>query len=99
MMMMSAAVDCTHPQDNTPLEVHRNHGRCACYAYLKTNDFHCHDALSDQNGPPAASQTSQSPLGSSDRLFKNQSKHCQSVQAIVLQVDVRSMQNKAMQKK
>lgn len=69
-MMMSAAVGCTHPQDNTPLEVHRNHGRCAYCAYLRTNGFHCHDVLCDQNGLLAASQTNQSLLGLSDRLFK-----------------------------
>lgn len=70
MMWRSGVVGCTHPQDNIPLEVRHNHGRCVCYAYLRLSDLHCHDALSDQNGPPAASQTNQFPLGSNDRLFE-----------------------------
>lgn len=67
---MCGVAGCTHHRDNIPPEVRRNHGRCVYSAYLWTNDFHFHDVLNDQNGPPVASQTSRSLLGPNDRLLK-----------------------------
>lgn len=68
-------VGCIHPGDSIPLEVRHNHGRCVYYAYLWMSDHH--DVLSDQNGPPVASQTNQSPLGPNDRLFETKTKNSQ----------------------
>lgn len=75
MWKRGGVAGCTHPVDCTHLEAHRNHGRYVYYVYLWMNDLHLHDVLSDQNGPPLASQTSQFPLGPNDRLFKNQYKY------------------------
>lgn len=70
MWRWSAVVGYTHLEDNILLEVHHNHGKCVYSASLWMSDFHFHDALSDQNGPPVASQTNQSPLDPNDRLFE-----------------------------
>lgn len=67
---MSGAVGCTHPGGSIPLEVRHNHGRFVYYACLWMSDLHLRDVLSDQIGPPVASQTNQSPLGPNDRLLK-----------------------------
>lgn len=66
---MCGVAGCT-PQDNIPLEVHHNRGKCVYSAYLWMNDFHSHDVLIDQNGLLVASQTNQSLLAPNDRLLK-----------------------------
>lgn len=79
MMLRKGGVGCIHPGRSILLEVHHNHDRCVYYAYLWMSDLHSHDVLNDQNGLLVASQTSQSPLGPNDRLFKTKTDICHSL--------------------